>query len=129
MLTNSWCMGICRRLCSHRRRRAIKYCRETSVGFIVIHYLPLFDLCLSNALLLPVVFLVLTTFAIRMFIPGFILSSRSCEIINICKLFPDCREMVIICHRPPLCFILPVASGVASKLYITLHSPYLRYKL
>lgn len=29
MLTNSWCMGICRRLCSRRERRANKSCRET----------------------------------------------------------------------------------------------------
>lgn len=59
MLTNSWCMGICRRLCSHQECRVNKHCRETAVHFIA-HYISVFDLCLSNALLLPVVILVLT---------------------------------------------------------------------
>lgn len=94
MLTNSWCMGICRRLCSHRNCRVIKCRRETSVGLIVIHYLPLFDLCLSNALLLPVVSLVWTTFPLRIFRPVFTLSRSSCGIINICNTLSDFMEII-----------------------------------
>lgn len=52
--------------CSLRWGSVIKTGRGTSVAFIVIYYLPLFDLCLSNALLLLVVILFLTMSALRM---------------------------------------------------------------
>lgn len=122
-------MGICRRLCSHGECRVIKYYRETSVGFIVIHYLPLFDLCLSNALLLPVVILVINY---RIFIPGFILSSRSCEMIHICKLFFLTAErrflrLFYIVHEHYS--FLHTAPSVASKLTLTPHISHTNLKL
>lgn len=112
--------------CSLRRGSVIKTGRGTSVAFIVIHYLPLFDLCLSNALLLPVVILILTTSALRMVVRF----QRSWEIINFSNLFPDCREMKIICCCGPQLFIFFTRLLVLHLIYIShsiFHIP--RYKL
>lgn len=47
-----WCMGICRRLCSHRQWRVIKYLQGDISRLHSDTLSPLlFDLCLSNALL------------------------------------------------------------------------------